>query len=350
MSEAKANPHAADTAPAAKGQDIGILLVNLGTPDAKDFWSVRRYLKEFLSDPRVIETPRWLWWPILNFIVLTTRPQRSAKAYAAIWNEARDESPLRTISRAQAEALADWIANNGLGSARPHVAWAMRYGTPAIAAALQTLDASGCTRVLVLPLYPQYSATTNATVADMVFAALARRRAQPALRIAPPYYAAPAYIDALARSLRAFLATLAFTPDVILVSFHGMPQAYVDKGDPYARHCEETLRLLRDALGQDGGKLRLTYQSRFGPTRWLQPYTDATIKDLAREKVENLVIMAPGFVADCLETLEENAIENRRLFLENGGKNFAVVPCLNDSPEGMGVICDIVARELAGWL
>ncbi len=338
--------------PAAKGQDIGILLVNLGTPERTDYWSMRRYLKEFLSDRRVIETPRWLWWPILNFVILTTRPARRGKAYAAIWNEARNESPLKTVSRLQAEKLAAWLAEGGLAPATPklHVDWAMRYGTPTIEAAVANLEEQGCARLLVVPLYPQYAAATTATVADAVFAALARRRAQPALRMAAPYFGQPAYIEAVAQSLRSFLGQLAFAPDAILVSFHGMPQTYADQGDPYPKHCEATFQLLRAALGETGSKLRLTYQSRFGPAQWLQPYTAATIERLARDKVENLVVIMPGFAADCLETLEENGIENRRLFLENGGKNFAIVPCLNDSREGMRVICDIVARELAGWL
>ena len=334
----------------APGRDIGILLVNLGTPDGTDYWSVRRYLAEFLSDRRVIETPRWLWWPILNLFILTTRPARRGKSYAAIWNKARDESPLKTVSRDQAEALEAWIAGGGLGQARPQVAWAMRYGDPGIEAGLASLEAQGCSRLLVVPLYPQYSASTTATVADAVFAALTRRRAQPALRIAAPYYDAPAYIEALADSLRGFLAGLAFTPDAILASFHGMPQAYAEKGDPYPQHCEATYRLLRNGLGELGIKLRLTYQSRFGPDAWLQPYTDETIKRLAQEKVENLVVIMPGFAADCLETLEENGIENRHLFLAGGGRNFAIVPCLNASPEGMRVICDVVVRELAGWV
>ena len=333
-------------------QVIGILLVNLGTPEGTDYWSVRRYLKEFLSDRRVIETPRWLWWPILNFFILSTRPTRSGRAYAEIWNKARDESPLKTISRAQAEALASWVAAGGLGptQAKLHVDWAMRYGEPSIEAAVKRLESQGCTHLLVVPLYPQYAAATTATVADAVFALLARQRVQPALRIAAPYYDQSTYIEALAHSLQNFLAGLSFQPDVVLVSFHGMPQAYADKGDPYPLQCEATFRGLRKALGELGAKLRLTYQSRFGPTRWLQPYTDETIKRLAAEKVENLVVTMPGFAADCIETLQENGIENRHLFLSNGGRNFALAPCLNDNPDGMRVIQTIVARELAGWL
>lgn len=332
------------------GGDVGILLVNLGTPDAADFWSVRRYLREFLSDRRVIETPRWLWWPILNLIVLSIRPGRSAKAYASIWNKERNESPLKTISRAQAEALEAWIAAGGLGAARPRVMWAMRYGNPSITAALAHLEKQGCTKLLVVPLYPQYAAATTATVGDVVFAALMRQRVQPTLRIAGPYYDAPVYIEALAQSLRNFLGRLDFTPQAILASFHGIPKAYADRGDPYPAHCEATFRLLRRALGDLGEKLQMTYQSRFGAGEWLQPYTDATIEGLAREKVENLVVVAPGFATDCLETLAENGLENRHLFLASGGKNFAIAPCLNDSPEGMRVIYAIIARELSGWI
>ena len=340
------------SAPTAK--NIGVLLVNLGTPEATDYWSLRRYLKEFLSDRRVVETPRILWWPILNFIILTIRPTRSGKAYRAIWNMAANESPLKTITRTQANKLATRIMPNspGAGPAKSrtqiHVDWAMRYGQPSINLAMAQLAAKGCDHLLVVPLYPQYSAATTATVGDAVCAVLARQRAQPALRIAAPYYNVPAYIEALVASLEKFLAGLAFTPDVILVSFHGLPQAYADKGDPYPRHCEESFRLLCEALGPD--KLRMTYQSRFGPTKWLKPYTDATVKALAHEGVKNLVIVTPGFAADCVETLEEIGMENRDLFLEHGGQNFAVAPCLNDSAEGMQLIEDIVARELAGWL
>jgi ferrochelatase len=344
--------YAASRRSVEEGQTIGVLLVNLGTPEATDTRSVRRYLREFLSDPRVIETPRWLWWPILNFVILAIRPARSGKAYAAIWNKERNESPLKTITRAQADALAALIVAGGLGAAgaKLRVEWAMRYGKPAIGAALADLERQGCTRLLVVPLYPQYAAATTATVGDAVFAVLARQRVQPALRIAAPYFGEPAYIKALAQSLRKCVDGLAFVPDAILVSFHGMPQSYADKGDPYPLHCEATFRLLREALGEWRAKLHLSYQSRFGRSQWLEPYTDATILRLAREKVENLLVMMPGFSADCIETLEENGIENRRLFLDNGGENFAVVPCLNDSPEGMQVIGDIVTRELAGWL
>lgn len=332
---------------------IGILLVNLGTPEATDFWSVRRYLKEFLSDRRVVETSRLIWWPLLNLIILSTRPGKRGEAYKKIWNTAENESPLKTITRAQSMALAAWIAAGKLPQANDApiaVDWAMRYGAPSIDAVIAGLIDKGCDRLLVVPLYPQYSAATTATVGDAVFAALARHRFQPALRIAAPYYDTGAYIDALVASLRAHLATLSFTPEVVLLSFHGIPQAYADKGDPYPRHCEATFRLLAKALKDAPFQLRLSYQSRFGPDVWLQPYTDATVIDLAKSGVKNLVVMTPGFAADCLETLEEIGLENRDYFLGHGGVNFSAVPCLNASSDGMQVIHDCVQRELAGWL
>lgn len=334
---------------------IGVLLVNLGTPEGTDYWSVRRYLKEFLSDRRVVETSPLVWWPILNLAILSIRPQRSGKAYRKVWNTEQNESPLKTITRAQADALTAWIDMGGLaeetGSGPAiRVAWAMRYGLPSIAQEVGRLIDEGCDRLLVVPLYPQYSAATTATVGDAVFAALERRRFQPALRIAPPYYDDPAYIEALANSLRKALAGLAFSPDVILVSYHGIPKAYADRGDLYPRHCEETFGLLTKALGFAPGTVRMSYQSRFGATEWLQPYTDKTVIALAREGVKNLVVMTPGFSADCLETLQEIDIENRHFFCENGGENFALVPCLNASAEGMKLIFHLVARELSGWL
>lgn len=334
---------------------IGVLLVNLGTPEDTDYWSVRRYLKEFLSDRRVVETSPLVWWPILNLAILSIRPQRSGKSYRKVWNTGRNESPLKTITRAQADALTAWVDGGGLAEESGSgpaisVAWAMRYGLPSIAQEIARLTDEGCDRLLVVPLYPQYSATTTATAGDAVFAALERQRFQPALRIAPPYYDDPVYIEALAASLHKALAGLTFTPDVILVSFHGIPKAYADKGDLYPLHCEETFSLLAKALGRAPGTLRMSYQSRFGATEWLQPYTDKTVIALAREGVKNLAVMTPGFSADCLETLQEINIENRHFFCENGGENFALIPCLNASAEGMKLIFHLVARELSGWL
>jgi ferrochelatase len=340
----------------APREKIGVLLVNLGTPDATDYWSMRRYLAEFLSDRRVIETPRWIWWPILNLIILSFRPKRSGRNYAAIWDKELNEGPLKTITRSQSEKLAQLLSGEaeagGIGGEPPQILvdWAMRYGNPPIKAGIDKLQAQGCTRLLLVPLYPQYAAATSATVCDEAFEALMEMRWQPALRVAPPYYAEPFYIEALTASLKAELARLDFAPEVILVSFHGVPQAYVDQGDPYFEHCKETWRLLRERLELTPEQCRLSFQSRFGPAKWLQPYTDQTVKTLARQGIKRLAVITPGFAADCLETIEEIGKENRDYFLANGGEKFVRVPCLNDSEAGMKVIFALVKRELAGWV
>lgn len=325
---------------------IGVLLVNLGTPDATDYWSMRRYLKEFLSDRRVIEENRVKWWLILNAIVLTFRPGRKGKDYETIWNRERNESPLRTVTRAQSDKLGAALADN------PDVVvdWAMRYGNPSMASRLTALQQAGCDRILLVPLYPQYCAATSATVCDKAFDALKTMRWQPALRVAPAYHDDPVYIEAVAVSMRQQLAQLPFKPDVILASFHGVPQAYLEQGDPYHCQCAKTTRLLRERLGLDEQQLRLTFQSRFGPAEWLKPYTDETVKALAASGVKNLAIVTPGFTADCLETLEEIAGENAEYFRHGGGENFAALACLNDTPEGMRVIEHVVRRELMGWV
>ncbi len=325
---------------------IGVLLVNLGTPEATDYWSMRRYLKEFLSDRRVIETSRLIWWPVLNGIILTFRPGRKGKEYDAIWNKERNEGPLKTFTRAQAEKLA---AKMG-GTASLDIDWAMRYGKPSIAEKLGDLLARGCDRILLVPLYPQYAAATSATVCDKAFDALKQMRWQPALRVAPPWHDEPAYIDALANSLRQHLAALSFTPDAVLASFHGIPQDYFDKGDPYYCHCAKTTRLLRAATGMSSDQLMMTFQSRFGPAEWIKPYTNVTLKELAAAGKKNVVVITPGFTSDCLETIEEIGVENRDNFLNAGGQNYSFVPCLNDSDDGMHVIETVVRRELSGWL
>jgi len=326
---------------------IGVLLVNLGTPDAANAAAVRRYLKEFLTDRRVIEDQGPLWNFILNGIILRVRPRRKARDYRKIWNKEKNESPLKTITRAQTEQLAATLGPLG---AHIVVDWAMRYGNPSIASRLEGMTAQGCERILVVPLYPQYCAATTATVGDEVFRVLARKRRQPALRIAAPYYNDPVYIEALTSSTRVEIARLPFKPDVILASFHGVPQDYVDKGDPYYSHCVETMRLLRGQLRYGDDKLMLTFQSRFGRAKWLEPATDKTVKALAKKGVKNLVVITPGFSADCLETLEEIAVENAHIFKRNGGENFAAIPCLNDSASGMSVISHLVQRELQGWI
>lgn len=327
---------------------IGVLLMNLGTPEGTSYWPMRAYLKEFLSDRRVIEEPRWKWWPILNLIILSTRPGRKGKDYASIWNKERDEGPLKTITRAQAEQLTERLA--AAGEDRIVVDWAMRYGFPDVKSRLKALLDQGCDRILMVPLYPQYAAATSATACDQAFRALMEMRWQPAVRVAPPYYDDPAYIKAIADSMRASLAKLAFEPEVILCSLHGMPQSYLLKGDPYYCQCVKTWRLLRDELGMSSERFRLTFQSRFGPEEWLKPYTDETVKALAEGGTKSMAIVAPGFSADCLETLEELDGENREIFMHHGGENFAYLPCLNDSEEGVRVIESVVRRELMGWL
>jgi ferrochelatase len=336
----------AERRPAAAAR-IGVLIVNLGTPDAADAPSVRRYLKEFLSDPRVIENQGAVWRLVLNGIILPIRPRFKARDYRKIWNVERNESPLKTITRAQAEKLASTLAPVG---ADLKINWAMRYGNPSIASRLEALVADGCDRILVMPLYPQYSAATTATVGDEVFRVLSRMRRQPALRIAAPYYSDSGYIEALAASTRNELGKLGFEPEVILASFHGMPQDYIDKGDPYYDHCVETTRLLRAQLKLDENKLMLTFQSRFGRAKWLEPATVATVKSLAKHGVKNLVAITPGFSADCLETLEEIAVENAHIFKRYGGQNFAAIPCLNDSALGIMVLSQMAMRELKGWI
>ena len=325
---------------------VGVLLINLGTPDGTDKKSMRRYLKEFLSDPRVIETPKIIWWPVLNGIVLNTRPKKSGALYASIWNNELDESPLRTFSRAQGEklalALADW----------PNVIvdWAMRYGTPSIASRLESLKQQGCEKILIFPLYPQYSATTTATVNDKAFDTLRAMRWQPAIRTAPPYFDDPVYIDALALSIEQHLAGLDFEPERVIASYHGIPKSYFEKGDPYYCHCMKTTRLLEARLGWNEGRLMATFQSLFGPREWLQPYTDKSVEKLAADGVKSIAIVNPGFVSDCLETLEEIAGEVADAFRAHGGEKFSHIPCLNATENGMQVIETVVRNELQGWV
>jgi ferrochelatase len=331
---------------------IGILLSNLGTPDATDFWSMRRYLSEFLWDRRVIEIPRPLWFFILNGLILTTRPARKGKDYEKIWNRERDESPLKTITRAQAEKLQASIGAGlfGTSSADVMVDWGMRYGNPSLESAIDRLTQQGCDRLLLVPLYPQYSAATSATACDKVFKALASMRRQPVLRVAAPYYEDPPYIEGIARSVTTSLGKLDFEPEVILASFHGMPAATLAKGDPYYEQCRRTGELIRLQLGLSKEKLLVTFQSRFGPAEWLKPYTDETVKRLATGGVKRLAVLTPGFSADCLETIEEIGEENADYFHEAGGEKFARIACLNDSESGMRVIEAIVRRELQGWI
>jgi ferrochelatase len=324
--------------PPVPDERIGVLLINLGTPDAPEVRAVRRYLAEFLSDPRVIEIHPTIWKPILHGIVLRTRPKRSAEAYNQIWTN--EGSPLRAIAHRQAEALRERLPN-------VNVHYAMRYGHPGIAAAIDNMAREGCTRILAAPLYPQYCAATTATANDAVFAALAQVRWQPALRTLPPYYDDPLYIGALAANLKRQLAGLDFEPERLLLSFHGMPVRTLELGDPYHCHCQKTARLLGEALDRE---VDVAFQSKFGRAKWLEPATEATLAAYPKQGVKRVAIAAPGFSADCIETLEELGIRGRKTFLHAGGEKFALLDCLNDSLEGMDMITKLIARELAGWL
>ncbi|GGC24397.1 ferrochelatase [Novosphingobium marinum] len=323
---------------------IGVLLVNLGTPDEPTTKSVRRYLAEFLSDPRVVEIPPIIWQPILRAIILNTRPKQSAHAYQQVWT--KEGSPLAAITRRQARALQTRLGEDA------RVDYAMRYGNPSIGRQLQALKDEGCDRILVAPLYPQYSGATTATVVDSVGDALRTMRWQPATRTMPPYHDDPAYIEALARDAARQMATLDFDPEVLLLSFHGMPERTLLLGDPYHCQCRKTARLLGEALAQDYPRLRIdtTFQSRFGRAKWLEPYTDDTLAAEAKTGTKRLVVAAPGFTADCLETLEELEIRGREQFLEAGGERYATLSCLNDGAAGMDLIESLVRRELSGWL
>ena len=333
----------ADHPEIAQGR-TGVLMIALGTPDAPTYWATRRYLAEFLSDPRVIEVPRLLWLPILHGPILTFRSARSARAYASIWNEDPYESPLRTITRAQAEKMQDRMGDT------VHVAWAFRYGQPSIETGLQALREIGCDRILLFALYPHYSATTSASSYDKAFEVLGRMRWQPAVRTMPPYHDADFFIEALASSVRATTAGLDWQPERIIASYHSIPQAYWDKGDPYPCQCKKTSRLLQQALGLEDGVLMTTYQSRVGPTKWVGPYTDESVEALAADGIKRILLLAPAFSADCLETLEELSIELREDFLAAGGTHFAYAPCLNDTDPGMDVLERLVRRELSGWV
>jgi protoporphyrin/coproporphyrin ferrochelatase len=342
----------AEDIPSAGPRNVGVLLSNLGTPDGTDYWSVRRFLAEFLSDRRVIEAPRLLWFFVLNALILTTRPQRKGKDYATIWNRDLDESPLKTITRSQADKLQRTLQNGLFDKARSKVIveWGMRYGNPSLKTAMERLTAEGCDRILFVPLYPQYSAATSATACDKVFEVLASMRNQPALRVAAPYYDDDVYIDEIACSVAERLEQIDFDPEVIIASFHGMPLDTRIKGDPYYAQCQRTTDLLRLRLRLPRDRLIMTFQSRFGRAEWLKPYTDETIKALASRGIKRLAVVTPGFSADCLETIEEIGSENADHFFAAGGQAFARIDCLNDGESGMRVIESIVRRELSGWI
>ena len=325
--------------PAIAPQRVAVLLINLGTPDSPEPSAVRRYLGQFLSDRRVVEIPPILWQPILRGIILTTRPKKSAHAYSQVWTE--EGSPLAAVSARQARALQERLGEGVL------VDWAMRYGNPAIDRAIDRLIEAGATRIVLAPLYPQYCAATTATANDFAFAHLAGMRWQPALRTLPPYYDDPLHIDALTADLSAQIAALDFTPQRLLLSFHGMPQRTLALGDPYHCHCRKTARLLAERMSIP---IDVAFQSRFGRAKWLEPATDDVLKAYPAKGVTNVAIAAPGFSADCLETLEELGIRGKGDFLSSGGTHFARLDCLNDGDAGMTMLEALIRRELAGWL
>jgi len=340
--------HADRDHPAIPPARVGVLLANLGTPDGTDYWSMRRYLNEFLSDRRVIDYSPWLWQPLLQLIILTKRPFSSGDAYRGIWNEKADESPLLTITRNQAQALATRLGAE-YGD-RVVVDFAMRYGNPSTPSVIEKLKGQGCERLVFFPLYPQYAAPTTATANDQAFRALMRMNWQPAIRTVPAYYDHPLYIDALARSVETAYAGLDHTPDVLVTSYHGVPRRYLLEGDPYHCQCQKTSRLLRERLGWEPERLTVTFQSKFGPEEWLQPYTVEEVARLAQAGHKRIAVMAPAFSADCVETLEEINEEIKESFEEAGGERFTYIPCLNAEAAHIEMMAAILSRELAGWV
>lgn len=326
---------------------IGILLINLGTPDGTDYWSMRRYLGEFLSDKRVIDYPAWLWQPLLQLVILTKRPFSSGKAYRSIWNTEKDESPLRTVTRSQAEKLATRFALSHPGIT---VDWAMRYGNPSIASVLERMTAAGCDRVVLMALYPQYAAPTTATAYDKAFEALMTMRRQPAIRTMGPYHDDPRYIELLAQSIERHLATLDWQPQRLIMSYHGVPKRFLMSGDPYHCMCHKTTRLVRERLGWDEERVMTCFQSRFGTEEWLKPYFDQTLEHLPKEGVKRVAVISPAFVTDCVETLEEIDQEGRHDFLAAGGEAFTYIPCLNDDDDHVAFLQRLAEEEIQGWV
>ncbi len=334
------------TGPESTGR-TGVLLINLGTPDAPTPAAVRRYLREFLGDRRVITTHPLIWQPILNLFILPFRPRKTAEAYRLVWRDDADGSPLRHFTRRLSEAVA---ARTGQGRNDLVVDWAMRYGTPSVRERLAAMRDAGCERVLALALYPQYSGTTTASAYDAVHEGLRGLGWSPPLRTGPAFPENAVYIEALARSVEEHLAALPWTPDRLVVSYHGLPKKYVEAGDPYEDQCAATTRLLRQRLGWGEDRLLMTFQSRFGALEWLRPYTDEVLAALPGEGATKIAVMAPAFLADCLETLEEIAERGKHTFLEAGGEQFSYIPCLNDTPPAVALLEGLIARELDAWL
>ncbi len=325
--------------PKVKFGKTGILLINLGTPDSTSWWDIRKYLKEFLSDNRVIEVNPIVWQIILNLFILTFRPSKTAHAYKKIWMKEKNESPLLFFTRNQASKL-----NNQIGNEKTIVDFAMRYGNPSIKSRLHKLKEDGCENIIILPLYPQYAAATTATVCDEVYRSLMKMRWQPSLQIIPHYESEPQYIDALIASIEKKIKEINWKPDLIISSYHGIPKSYFDKGDPYHCYCHKTTRLMKEKFNQI--EIQTTFQSRFGPQEWLSPYTDKTLESLPNKGIKNLLVICPGFASDCVETLEEINIQGRESFKKNGGENFDLIPCLNDNPDHIGLFKKLVSKYL----
>ena len=333
--------------PEVKPNRIGVVLMNLGTPDATDYWSMRRYLSEFLSDKRVIDYPSWLWQPLLQLVILSKRPSSKGKDYDTIWNKELNESPLKTVTRSQAQKLAARLERR---SPQLMVDWAMRYGNPSVKSVLDRMVAQGCSRVLLMALYPQYAAPTTATAYDKAFDALKQMRWQPAVRTMGPYHDHPGYIAALAQSIETHLSGLDWQPDLLVFSYHGTPKRLLLSGDPYHCHCHKTTRLVREQLGWPEDRIMVCFQSRFGSEEWLQPYLDKTMEELPGRGIKKVAVVSPAFVTDCLETLEEIQGENREIFEHAGGEKFSYVPCLNDSEAHIALLEELALGELQGWI
>ncbi len=341
--------HAPRDHPAINPPRIGVLLANLGTPDGHDYWSMRRYLSEFLSDRRVIDYSPWLWQPLLQGVILTKRPFTSGAAYRSIWNTEADESPLATITKSQTEAIRQQMADS-FGD-RVQVEYCMRYGNPSTRSVVDRMIADGCDKILFFPLYPQYAGATSATANDAFFAALAKAIWQPAARTVPPYFDDPAYIDALAQSVERAYAAMETPADILVCSYHGVPERYLMQGDPYHCQCQKTTRLLRERLGWDESQIRTTFQSKFGPEEWLKPYTVEEVARLAKDEGKTrIAVVAPAFSADCIETLEEINEEIRESFEHAGGQSFTYIPCLNDEPAHIEALSGVIRRNLEGWI
>jgi len=325
--------------PEVKFGKTGVLIINLGTPDSTSWWDIRKYLKEFLSDKRVIEVNPLLWQIILNLFILTLRPSKTAHAYKKIWRKETNESPLLYFTRSQAKKLSSKVNDDKI-----IVDFAMRYGNPSIKLKLNLLKEAGCENIIILPLYPQYAAATTATVCDEVYRSLMNMRWQPSLQIIPHYESEPMYIDALIKSIKTKLENINWKPDLIISSYHGIPKKYFDKGDPYHCYCQKTTRLMKEKFNEID--IRTTFQSRFGPQEWLTPYTDKTLEILPSEGIKNLLVICPGFASDCVETLEEINIQGRDSFIENGGENFDLIPCLNDNPDHINLFEKLIKKYI----